>query len=734
MGVTEEVQSRAKQLKSNEQMLGKGLYMPNNPTNAGQRSLMWSTMMEQTILCVDPKVPILGTGYEMRFGQESSSFVKAKNDMRVLAKIDKFSFAPNHHYYLIVQDLTTGIYDVIERTMANYSTESYGFLNNNSKIDSYSVGSVIQKNDIISKSNALDEFNNRMDGVDLITTYIANELTKEDAIIMCKSAAKKMRAPFVKQGSFIINDNDITLNMYGDDNTYKIFPNIGEDTINGILLALRREKNDNALFSQSIDRLQTLMINDDVISLNGKVIDINVHCNNKELLSTNPYFKQIKFYDDEKTRFESEFVTIVKPLIDTNMCSYRLNKMYDRYVQSLDGVQYIKDKPFSNILIEFTLLEIRDAEEGDKFCNRFGGKGVISKVIPDELMPKVIIDGEEKTVELVFNYGTCFNRENLGQLFELSINNIGQYIVSRISSGVYNEDEIIEILRSFYKIVAPKQEKSLFKFLDNGDSVVKKMFIDSIISDGNINISELPMTEVMDLDKIERLYNELPFKIKQSKFMVPQKDSNGNIRFIEARRRIIAAPQYIRRLKQYGEEKLSAVSLSSTNVRNENSKNNSKKTHKSIHSKTPVKFFGEMEINDLIHVGAGDVVQNLMLYSASPHGRLLAESLLTDNPYDINIKLDSKAKNRSVEKLNAYLLTMGYQLKFEKVPKNIKHVMVRKVITRYEEPKQKEVLRRVKHCSEASAKSYIDAIMAEYKEHGLKERVITRIPFVRVKE
>ena len=732
MGVIEDVKERSKQLKSYEQMLGKGLYMPNNPTNAGQRSLMWSTMMEQTILCSNPEVPLLGTGYEPRYGESSSSFVKAKHDMKVLAKINKFSFAPNHHYFLIVQDLTTGMYDVIERAMATYSTESYGYLNNNDKLDSYHVDSIIEQNSVIKKSNAFDELNNRMDWVNLITTYMANELTKEDANIISESAAKRMKAPFVKKGAFIINDNDIPLNMYGDNEVYKIFPNIGEETINGILMALRREKNDNALFSQSIDRLQTLMINDDVISLNGKVIDINVYCNNKELIATNPYFKQIKFYDDEKTRFESELVTVVAPF-DKTKCSYQLNKLYDTCIQSLDGKQYLKDKPFSNVMIEFTLIEERNLEEGDKICNRFGGKGIISKVIPDELMPKIIIDGEEKPVDVIFNFGTCFNRENLGQLFESSINNIAQYIVSRINLGVYDEDEIIELLKSFYKIVAPDQEKCIFNFLENSDECVKKMFIDSIISDGGINVSELPMTEVMDLDKIEQLYNVLPFKIYQSKFMVPQKDSMGNTRFIEARRPIIAAPQYIRRLKQYGEEKFSAVSLSSTNVRNENSRNNSKKTHKSIHSKTPVKFFGEMETNDLIHIGAENIVKNLMLYSASPHGRLLAESLLTDNPYDINIELDTKAKNRSVEKLNAYLTTMGLELKFEKVPKNIKHAYLRKGYKRIQPKELIQPFRRFDPSINPSD-NYVDRVMEEYKKYGLNGRPFKRIPFRRIKK
>lgn len=76
-----------------------------------------------------------------------------------------------------------------------------------------------------------------------------------------------------------------------------------------------------------------------------------------------------------------------------------------------------------------------------------------------------------------------------------------------------------------------------------------------------------------------------------------------------------------------------------------------------------------METGNLIHLGAELVVQMLMLYSTSPHARRLTSSMLTDDPFNIDVKLDMESKNRNAEILNVYLKTMGLKLVFEKIPK-----------------------------------------------------------------
>ena len=76
-----------------------------------------------------------------------------------------------------------------------------------------------------------------------------------------------------------------------------------------------------------------------------------------------------------------------------------------------------------------------------------------------------------------------------------------------------------------------------------------------------------------------------------------------------------------------------------------------------------------MESGDLMHMGTEYVVLNLLLYSLSPSGRRLMEQLATGDPYNVDVKIDSRSKNRSAEILNTRLKTMGYRIIFDKIDK-----------------------------------------------------------------
>ncbi|MGL5328051.1 MAG: hypothetical protein ACRDD7_02200, partial [Peptostreptococcaceae bacterium] len=595
----------------------------------------------------------------------------------VIAKIEKYNFLPGHCYYLIIKDRETGEYDVIERISYNHITETYGYLYDNKYVDSLNVGSTIPKGNTVTKSTSFDENDNRMDGVNLETPYMSCELTKEDGIILSETGAYKLRSPLLKKVQVVVNDNDIPLNIFGNADFYKSFPNVGEEVTNGILFASRREKKEESLFTQAISRLQQTMMSDTTYPVHGKVIDIDIYCNNPEALEDSYYNSQLKFYYDKHIEFIRDFSAIVGNLIaQGGKCSYELQKQYYNYKKILEGGQYIKDKPFSNIIIEFVVLEESIVKVGDKISNRHGGKGVVSAILPDDKMP-MLENG--KRLECIFNSSTCVNRENAGQLFETSINFMGSRIVDYVGMTILHEDECIEEYLRFLKMLSPEMGNEIEKYLNNLSEMDKQFFIQNLITDQGIMTSMRPITECMNLDTLSRLYKEFPY-ITQCKLMVPQRNSNGDIRYIQARRRMVVGKQYIYRLKQYAEEKMSAVSLSATNIKNENSRNSSKKSYKSIHAKTPIRF-GEMETGDLIHLGVENVIINLMLHSTSPHGRRLAEDLLTGDPFDIDIKLDDMAKNRSVEILNAYLLTMGLELKFSKIPKKKQQVMMTKILT-----------------------------------------------------
>lgn len=720
MNFVQDMEEEAKRITSLEQMAGKGLMMPFNPSNSGPRKIMQSTFVEHLLSLENPEPPLIGTGYEFRFGEHSSSYNIAEDDFAILHRIEKFSFAHGNHYFLIIQNHRTGEYDVIERKSYKYIGESYTYSYNNSYLDKKSVGDVIQKGDVYQKSTAFDENNNRQDGVNLLTGYISCELNKEDGVIISETASKKLAAPTMKMVNIIINDNDIPINLYGDDSCYKCMPNVGEYIQNGVLLALRRNKKDEALFSQSRERLRGTFISDDQFLAQGQVVDIDIYCNNPELLATYEYNDQLRYYYDDDMRFRREFNSKVRPYILQRKCSYRLQKIYYNNEKILNGGQFIRDaKPPSFVSLTLYVKDVIDAKQGDKIANRYGGKGVISVVLPDEMMP-MLSNGER--LECIQNPEGCPNRENPGQLFEQTINQVGSRIIDYIGEAILHQDECLELYLEYLKEVSPQQYIEIVKYLSESDLTEddKQYLLNSVLDDNGIAVSLRPITDNMSLDKLASLIHKFPFA-KPYTITVPQRDSNGNIRYIEARRPITCGRIYMYRMKQYAEEKFSAVSLSATNNKNENSRT-SKKNFKSIYAKTPIKF-GEMESGDLSHMGVENVITGLMLYSASPWGRRLTEELITGDPFDVDVKLDDRSRNRSVEILNAYLTTIGLKLDFEKVPKTKKKIWKRKILTFHKSPENIGKKKKVWHKLNAWEKPDMNLVKGDGKLHIWKKSV-----------
>lgn len=648
-----------------ENMLGIGLKQPFNNCESASRKLMSAIHTQHIFPLFGGEKAFIETGYENRFGDYSSSITATDSTYKVVAKISKYSFSPNHHYYLIMEDLEKRKLDVVERIPYHYVTESYGFLYNNITLDNIEVNQVIPNNTILQKSLAFDEYNNRKDGLNFNVIYLSLDQNLEDSVIISQDAADKMISPLIKPTSIMINENNIPLNLYGDDKTYRCIPDIGEDIKDNILIALRKEKKEEMVFTESVERLRTVMMSDEKKLLSGKVIDINIMCNNPENLETY-HNSQFKMYYNELQRMSQEIVTTITPYVMNNYeISYDLMKLYSTSKRVLNHDEYIDKRPFSNIILEVTVLEENRLQEGDKVSNRYGGKGVVSKILPTELMPTFGEDNER--VDLIFNSFTMYNRVNPGQIFEISINHISHEIVKKIAKERMSVDQAFGMIFKFLDIVIPEQSNALKNSVSHMTLEEKRFYLESVVMDGCIQISMKPISDSFDIDRLKELYDAFPFATHMN-LKVPMKDSNGNYRMINARRKVIVGKEYIYRLKQFALEKFSATSLSATNVKGVNTKSKSAKNYNELYSNTPIRF-GNMEINNFNHIGAEAVVENLMIHSVSPQARKLVEQMYTCNPYKIDIKLDVNSKNRVAEVVNTYLKAIGLRLVFSKVPK-----------------------------------------------------------------
>ena len=121
----------SKRIQTPEEILGKGAMQPFVNTNSAIRKIMQSNQLEQAIALINPEPPIVQTGYEIRFGDLSSSIIQTDSNIEIIDKISKFENYPNVQYYLIYRDHTTGEFGVYLRKGYYHSTEAYGYLYNN---------------------------------------------------------------------------------------------------------------------------------------------------------------------------------------------------------------------------------------------------------------------------------------------------------------------------------------------------------------------------------------------------------------------------------------------------------------------------------------------------------------------------------------------------------------------------------------------------------------------------
>lgn len=694
LNLSQQVREIEERLPSQEYTLCKGLKQPFNATNSGSRKIMQGIQMEQATQLLNPEVPIISTGYENQFGELNSTFIVADYNYLVLAKIPKFESDPNNHYWLILLNMDNEELTCIERTGYKHITEFYGYLFNNQYLDSLILGDQIDRGTVMKKTISYDEFNNRAEGLNLTTMYLACEDVKEDPIIISESASKRFSTPLIEKVEVKINDNDILLNLYGTGKEYKTFPDIGQNVKDCTLCAVRREfKDEEALFSQSWERLKTHMSNDTCYIVEGKVIDIDVFCNNPEKLGTVMYNNQVKVYYDQVFNFAKNFVESVDNIMKSApeehkyTMSYDLQKQYRRCSDMIKGKQFINDKVFNNIIMHIYVQQERPLERGDKITDRYGGKGVISTVKPDNMMPHYLKNGKWVPVDVIYSKCTCFNRLNDGQVFETSITFVGWQLLQYIQEHNVDMDTAFQYIYQYINHFNPSQAEELlhcfrFKYtqqdlLDpalDDEKFNRDLYIQQMLHEGYIMLCLEPISSNISIDKLADIYKIFPFLNKYCPICVPQQDSNGNYRMVRTYRDISIGFKYIFRLKQFAIEKFSVVSLASTNIRNENSKSRLSKIHNARYASTPVRIFGEMETSTISsHIGTDILYEEFMLVSSSPQGRRSHQILLTGDPFEFNVVLDENCTSLNADIGQAYLKTLGAVLRFGKIKKFIRN-------------------------------------------------------------
>lgn len=534
------------------------------------RGVMETRHTAQRVVPDQPEFAHLFTGAENPFGQRSSFNRKADDDYQIMKIFKKFKDFDTSEIVYILRNIHTGRYKCeIFEAGAHHNVEKYGFrmvdhLNTKHEGDYVGKGEILQQS-----SSYVDD--NYCGGIEARILYtVLPELT-EDSLVVSESFAKRAKYNMVDIVKVNLSKNSFMLNTYGDDSLYKSFPNVGEEIKNDVLLSMRENS-----YVSSKREAKTSHINDQDKISHGIVVDIDIYSNvDVENDQFNYYRKCCEDYYQDIYTYIS---TIVQdPTQDDN----GILDLYHRAEKYLSAAVWVTKENIIDTEIRFKILQPMKIKVGQKVVGRYGNKSVISKIIPDHLMPKT---DDGRPVDILANGLSINNRIIFFALYESTITfmceRMHQWAIKQNSEGVSNDEimkTIIEFCTLFNETWGNEVER-LYK-------LNPELGIDDILTHG-VYIHIPPLGKESTRDAILEAYKRFPHILKKYKVFTKLRH-----RWLPLKGEHAVGYQYTWILKQEPSKAMSSVSTGRTTLYDQPVKTKQfNKNNARRYSDNPIKF------------------------------------------------------------------------------------------------------------------------------------------------
>lgn len=730
LSMEDQLEQKAKEFTGKDDFLGLTL-MTFVQYISATRSTMFVSHLKQFTTLNEAEHPKVFTNYEKIFGKYSSSLVTADKNYTVYKKIDKFADYPNHLYMLFLYCEEDNSYDVVYKKISEELTEKFSYRYNNENLDKLKVNDNISKGDVLYKSSSYDEDNNYCFGLNAKVGIMLAPCNIEDAYGVRKGFADKMVSTKCDSVMVSINDNDFLLNLYGDENHYKGFPDIGENVKKSVVTAKRRIVNDQILYDMKKANMNKIRYMSDkpYYTKGGTVIDVDIYCNkNIDDIPQYEYNEQLIHYLKNQNRYYKELYNTCKEIVESGAkYSDDIGYIYNRARNILDPDYKWKDSEniFNNMMIEITVIRNINLYIGSKLTGRYGDKGVVSEIIPDEKMPYYIKDGKEIPLDILVNPLSCPNRLNPFQWIESSITAYADQLVTRLKT-IEDINERFALLMRFFSYFNDRGEKDqLEEYYNKLNAIKKDEFWDSIYEEG-LYIHYPPMWEKQSaIEKLEALRNEFGF----TKTQVYIRKWG---RVIPLMNKLIIGTRYMLKLKQDSEKGFSARSTGYLSQKGLPEKTTKVKTNEMLYSTTPIAI-GRDENNNLgIGISPFILSKFHLFYRTSPFARKKIGKLYTKDILKFKkFKIKRGFTNRNIEILNAKMKSLGIKIDFGfdglkiNIPDNAIHEYTwkgKKYITTREDMRNRlidELLR--KNFNLEKHKGTVEEIEEKYQQYKTRE-------------
>ncbi len=472
------------------------------------RLQMASSQMRQSIMLSEFEVPMVQSGCEGLYTDHSSFIKKAR-------KNGKVSYVDQFNIIIVYDDNDYDIFDVSNRRI---------YVENMDVMNIYvSKGDKVKKGTIIAESNYCKDGKINF-GRNLLTAVMPYYgYNYEDAIVISDRLVKENIFTSIHyiDLSFVLPADKILLSLEKD--KYKPLPTPKPyiDLEEGITEEEKRKrKRELVLKGQHYAIIKQIpsttldynSIFEEEIPLTAKrdilVTEVNIYPNkwNDSIPKFNEWIdKKSKEQIDQENKFKR---IIYENLPKRNADQYIRDHNLDRF--SHIGKFKIKGEEIKGTLIEMFGFYVRPITIGDKIGNRHGNKGVISKIVPHNLMPK-LEDG--RNVDICINPLGVPSRMNVGQIFELhsamSLYDLKKTMLKMIKEGK-SKDELKTYILNYIKIIDNTENNWYYKQFEKNIKTINKKFIE------DLTILAPPFessTRKMILDACEYTNTKTEFKV-----------------------------------------------------------------------------------------------------------------------------------------------------------------------------------------------------------------------------
>lgn len=359
------------------------------------RVMMGSSMLKQSIPLVNAERPLVDTGNyeELKNNTLNDCF---KEDNGVIKEITEDS---------VVISLPDGEETIIPRRTSIKSIHDVNVFTE----PKVKVGQKVKRGDVITGAVGMEKDTYKSGLNALVLFHAMFGLVNEDALVVSESFAEKMKSYSLIDLSYDIKSNSALKS---------ILP-IGSIVTKGDkLLTAMSAKHLDEINRQLVDKLGGIF--------GGDLMDLTEYTMEDSLVVPNNIFEAVvadvmvqenkhpKMSGSQKLP-DLTFSHTSKKIIDSY--DYDRKEIYEKYPEYIaaDRLKPIdmNKKTFKVVYtVRIRLIMKTKLMKGSKLTNRYGGKGVISKILPDNQMP-VMVDslGKKKTVEVVMNPYSTINRK-----------------------------------------------------------------------------------------------------------------------------------------------------------------------------------------------------------------------------------------------------------------------------------------------------------------------------------